>query len=94
MKDKNMTAKKEKGKNYIFLFMAAAILLGLIGSLAGIFIARPYLVNNIYNAPIAGESGASQESLRQANSIIENAKKIIIGQENKVNETISSSRTA
>lgn len=89
-----MTAKKEKKGNNFFLLMAAAIFLSLIGSFVGIIIARPYFVNNIYNASIAGESTASQESLRQANSIIENAKKIIISQENKVNETISSSQNS
>jgi hypothetical protein len=94
MKEKNIAAKREKRMSSIFLLLAAALLFGLAGSFAGIIFARPYFVNNIYNAPIAGESSASQDSLRQANSIIENAKKIIIGQENKINETINSSQNS
>lgn len=94
MKEKNMIVKKENGKISFIILMAGAIIFSLLGSAAGIFIARPYFVNNIYNSPLAGETDSSQSNLRQANSIIENAKKIIISQENKVNETISSSQNS
>lgn len=92
MKDKNMISEKEKRGSSIFLLVVIAIFFGLAGSLAGIIIAKPYLTDNLYSLPIAKEIGTSEDSLRQANLIIENAKKIIVGQENKVNETISSSQ--
>jgi hypothetical protein len=94
MQHKKMAPEKEKRGNNVALIMIGAIVFGLAGGLGGLMIAKPYFVSTVYTAPITTDVDASQNSLRQANTIIENAKKIIVGQENKVNETISSSQNS
>lgn len=94
MKDKKNISEKENKKINIFLLIMIAVIFGAGGAFAGIIIARPYFVNTVYNAPLASGADTSQNSLREANSIIENAKKIIVSQENKVNDTISSSQNS
>jgi hypothetical protein len=83
-----------KNKINIIWVIIIAVFFGLAGGIGAIFIARPYLLENIYNLPPTQGTNNSQDSLRQANLIIENAKKILLEQENKVNATINSSQNS
>jgi hypothetical protein len=95
MKFKNdSTEKKEKQIN-IFLFIIIVIILSLGGGLGGAIFAKPYITNDLYNLiPQNKDVNISQDSLRQANAVIENAKKIIVSQEKKIDETVSSGQNS
>jgi hypothetical protein len=91
---KNMNDNKNKAKIGLVWLIIIAVVLGIGGGVAGSFIAKNYLEPTAVNLPAVTVIDNSQDSLRQANLIIENAKKIIASQENKVNETISSSQNS
>jgi|WetSurMetagenome_2_1015567.scaffolds.fasta_scaffold12602_5 hypothetical protein len=82
-----------KNKINIILVIVIAAFFGLAGGFIAILAVKPYFLENI-NLPLTQEIGNSQDSLRQANAIVENAKKILLEQENKVNSTISSSQNS
>jgi hypothetical protein len=93
MKEKKTHQEKPAAKTSLFLIIVLALIFGLGGGIVAMIVARPYLVQNNYiPAATSTPAESSQDDLRQANSIIENAKKIIAGQENKINDTISSSQ--
>ncbi|MDD5527821.1 MAG: PDZ domain-containing protein [Patescibacteria group bacterium] len=94
MREKNSLIEKRGYHLNIFVIFALALLLGIGGGAAAIIVARPYLSLNISQQPAGGQIDTSQDSLRQANSVIESAKKIIAGQENKINDTISASQNS
>jgi PDZ domain len=93
MKDKNLTPKKNTGLNF-FVIIFLAIIFGLGGGVVAVVVARSYLQPTINISSVTPPTDNSQDSVRQANSIIENAKKIIASQENKINDTISSSQNS
>jgi hypothetical protein len=79
-------------KNNIFLLIIISAIFGLGGGFSGVILAKQY-----FNGPAADYSAPREivfpeEYLRQANLIVENAKKIIVGRENNVNDIISSSQ--
>jgi hypothetical protein len=95
MKEKNLPTEKKIGLKSVISIIILAIIFGLAGGVGAFFIARPYLTQYSNTATVANPVDSSaQENLRQANSVIENAKKIIAGQENKINDTISSSQNS
>jgi hypothetical protein len=95
MKEKKISTENKASKVNILLVIILALIFGLGGGTAVLFFAQPYLVKNNNNLSTAKPiDTSSQDSLRQANSIIENAKKIIASQENKINDTISASQNS
>jgi hypothetical protein len=92
MKEKNSPEKNNRRNFYFFWFLLVALLGGLSGGAAAVIIAGFCLPQNINNFPISQGNNSSPDSLRQANSIIESAKKIIAGQADKINDSISGSR--
>jgi len=93
MKEKKLHQEKQALKVNYFLIIILALLFGLGGGTAAFMIARPYFIQttNIVTAPAPSETAAA-DSLRQANSVIENAKKIVASQANKINDSIASSQ--
>jgi len=93
MKEKKSHQEKQVLKVNYFLIIILALLFGLGGGTAAFMIARPYFIQttNIVTAPAPSETAAA-DSLRQANSVIENAKKIVASQANKINDSIASSQ--
>jgi hypothetical protein len=95
MKLKKLFIEGEKERSNIIWLIFLAAIFGLGGSFAGIILIKPYLASNLYNnLPINKEVDLSQDNLRQVNLIIENAKKIIINQEKKVDETVTSGQNS
>ncbi|MDD4901864.1 MAG: PDZ domain-containing protein [Patescibacteria group bacterium] len=95
MKEINSTLKKKRGNLFLLGVIVLAIIFGWGGGAAALIILRPYLGQNVSPTTLTNQTDtAAQESLRQANSIIENAKKIIAGQENKINDTINSGQNS
>jgi hypothetical protein len=95
MKEKKVSTDNKINNISIFLVIVLALVFGLGGGAAVVFLTQSYLFqdNNDLkaNKPI---DTSSQDSLRQANSLVENAKKIIASQENKINDTISASQNS
>ena len=94
MKEKNSTTEKIIKPLNLVIIIVISIIFGIGGGLAALFAARTYLMPPVVNVPVSTTTDTSQENLRQANTIIENAKKIIAGQENKINDTISSGQNS
>jgi hypothetical protein len=74
-----------------WLIILLAIVFSSIGGLSGAFWAKSYFLSKTFPS-LGNEMSISQDSLRRANLIIENAKKIVVEQDNKVKETTASAR--
>jgi hypothetical protein len=95
MKLKKLFIEGEKERSNLFWLIFLAAIVGFGGSFAGIILIKPYLASDLYsNLPVNKEVDLSQDNLRQVNLIIENAKKIIINQEKKVDETVTSGQNS
>ncbi len=94
MKDKNSSTRQHPKFLLIALLFVCALVFGLIGGAVSVIFLPSYLPPSANQAPVAKPVDNSQDNLRQANAIIENAKKIIAGQENKINDTISSAQNS
>ncbi|HTX86695.1 MAG TPA: PDZ domain-containing protein [Candidatus Nanoarchaeia archaeon] len=94
MIQKNQPAAKSRFNPNIFGVIVIALIFGMGGGAAAVIFARPYLLPVANNSLITASTNGANDSLKQANSIIENAKKIIAGQENTINDTISSGQNS
>jgi S1-C subfamily serine protease len=94
VKEKKVPTEKNRSSLNLIWIIVLALIFGLGGGLASVIVLRPYLTQSANNSPVISQINASQDSLRQANSVIESAKKIIAGQENKINDTISASQNS
>jgi hypothetical protein len=92
MKEKLISSTKLNYSLNLFWVIILSITFGLVGATAAIMIAKPYIVSSADIFPEVTQVANSSGNLRQANSIVENAKKIIASQENKINDTISASQ--
>jgi len=92
MKENKISSAKTNYNFSLFLVIILSLTFGLVGATAAIMIAKPYIVSSPDVLPAVNQADNSSGNLRQANSIIENAKKIIASQENKINDTISASQ--
>jgi hypothetical protein len=95
MKEKKIKPENSAEKINLFWVIVLALIFGVAGGISTLLISRQFIPqpsSNISATPAPVDN--SQDNLRQANSIIENAKKIIAGQENKINDTISSSQNS
>lgn len=92
-KDDNKEITTKKSSTSFVWLVTLAIVFSLGGSLVGAFWAKSLFLSKAF--PLLGnEISVSQDSLRRANLIIENAKKIVVEQDNKVQETIASGRNS
>jgi hypothetical protein len=94
IKEKNFCPAKPGRNSNLFWVVILSIFFSLGGGAAAMMIARPYFIASINVSPVVNQANNSSDNLRQANSIIENAKKIIAGQENKINDTISAGQNS
>lgn len=89
----NNVSEKPKKNSLIWLILLTTFL-GLSSGVAGAFVTKSYSLTNSSFSSLGREISISQDSLRRASLIIENAKKIVIEQDNKVRETVASSRNS
>lgn len=92
-KDEMNNASQEPRQTSLIWLIILATILGLSGGVAGVFITKSYLLTSSFPS-LSKDINISQDSLRRASLIIENAKKIVIEQDNKVSETVASSRNS
>jgi len=86
------STKEETKQSNIILIIILATIFGLGSGATSIFIFKPFVLNELYNTPLSGEINLSQDKIRRANLVIENAKKIIIEQDNRVEGVIGSAK--
>ena len=80
----------EKTNNKIILIVALATIFGMLSGLVGAIIARVYVLEKAFNIPLFGEINLSGDMLGSQRLIIRDAKKVIVEQNTKVQETINS----
>ncbi len=83
-----------KKKNGILFLIILAIIGGMVAGLFGEIITRTYLLKDFYVPYISQEFDLASLNLGRSNLIIRNAKKVVVNQDVKVNETINSVRPA
>ena len=92
----NKTTKKDKEQpgrqSGVILIIILATFFGLGAGMTSTLVMRPFILNEVYNIPFSGEINLSQSKTHRANLVIENAKKIIIEQDTRVNNTINSAK--
>jgi hypothetical protein len=95
MKEKKSSNENNKQKLGLLAVVFLSLIFGIGGGAAVLFFIQPYILqNNLNSLAVSQINSSSQDNLRQANSVIESAKKIIANQENKINDTISSSQNS
>ena len=77
-------------KSGLVLVIVLAVVFGMSAGVVGDLIARVYLLDNNYNIPFYGEVNFSNGNYSGNNIIIRDAKKVVVEQDNKVEETINS----
>lgn len=77
-------------KNSILLIVIIATVFGLAGGIAGGLSARTYLNDSSYDIPFFGEINFSSGNYKGSSLIIRDAKKVIVEQDTKAQETINS----
>lgn len=83
----------EKAKNNsIFLIVLLALVFGLAGGIGGEIISRVFLFQDIYKVPMFGEIDVPENVYSGSNLIIESPRKVIVEQNTKIIETVSSAR--
>ncbi|MCK4540394.1 PDZ domain-containing protein [Candidatus Parcubacteria bacterium] len=80
----------EKTNNKIILIVVLATIFGMLSGLVGAVIARVYVLEKAFNVPLFGEINLSGDMLNSQRLIIRDAKKVIVEQNSKVQETINS----
>jgi len=74
--------------NFTLVIIIIAVIFGLTGGLIASLITRVYLLDNYYNIPFFGEINFSNNN-GQKELIIRDAKKVVVEQNIKINETIN-----
>ncbi|MCX6796503.1 MAG: S1C family serine protease [Candidatus Falkowbacteria bacterium] len=76
--------------NYkLILFIILVFLVGLASSLLGAFVSRSYLLKEAFRIPFFNEVSITEDKLGNSNLIIKDAKKVVIEQDLKVQETFA-----
>ncbi len=81
-----------KKNNNILIVTIIAIVAGLIAGVAGEILTRNYIFKNVYDFPFSNEWNLSRKGINQDNLVIEGAKKIVVEQNERLNQTIASSK--
>ncbi len=81
-----------KKNNNILIVTIIAIVAGLIAGVAGEILTRNYIFKNVYDLPFSNEWNLSTEGINQGNLVIEGAKKIVVEQNERLNQAIASSQ--
>ncbi len=76
-----------------WMMLSLMVLLCLAAGVTGSLLVRAYLPSGQVNS-LSSDLNISRDSLKRANLIIENAKKIVVEQDSKVKETVSSGRNS
>ncbi len=90
--DRGSIEKKFRISPLIWL-ATLTVIISLGSGIFGAFSARSYILNKTFPY-LNNEISISQDSLRRANLIIDNAKKIVVEQDNKAKETTVSARNS
>ncbi|MEA1962645.1 MAG: PDZ domain-containing protein [Patescibacteria group bacterium] len=80
----------EKTNNKIILIVVLATIFGMLSGLVGTVIARVYVLEKAFNVPLVGEINLSGKAIDTQGLVIRGAKKVIVEQNTKVQETIDS----
>ncbi len=81
---------EENKKNGILLIVIIAVVFGLASGVVGELVARVYIFENAFNIPFFGEINLSGNSNGGSNLVIRGAKKVVVEQDVKINETVNS----
>ncbi|MFH1823052.1 MAG: S1C family serine protease, partial [Patescibacteria group bacterium] len=86
-----MEKKKNRKKiNSLILLIILAVIFGLAGGVVGELITRVYILEETYNIPFFGEINFSNGQFSGSNLIIRDPKKVVVEQDMKIAETITS----
>ncbi|MFH1427518.1 MAG: S1C family serine protease [Patescibacteria group bacterium] len=86
-----MEKKKNRKKiNNLILLIVLAVIFGLAGGVVGELITRVYILEETYNIPFFGEINFSNGQFTGSSLIIRDPKKVVVEQDMKVAETITS----
>lgn len=85
-----MKENNENKKNSILIIIIIATIFGLASGIAGELTARTYLIDSSYDIPFFGEINFSNGNYKGSSLIIRDAKKVIVEQDTKAQETINS----
>ncbi len=91
---KNTKELKQKKETSILLLVFLTTIFGLGAGITGTLIMKYSILQDVYDIPFSSEINLTHDKLRNANLVIENAKKIIVEQDEKVYETINSSKNS
>ena len=83
---------EKKQKNSIIIIIALATVFGLFSGVVGELLIRSYLLN--HDIPFFGEIDFSNHNYHNTNLIINDAKKVVVEQDNKIVETINSAKNS
>jgi serine protease Do len=76
-----------KSDKKLFFIILLSIIFGLVGGIFGEIAARVYIFENAFNIPFFGEIDYSKNLNGVSSLIIRDAKKVVVEQDQKVNET-------
>jgi len=84
-----------KNINYkLILLLVLVTVIGMTSGLVGALLARAYLIKETFNFPLFNEVSITGNQLGSSNLIIREPKKVVVEQNVKIQETISSSRNS
>jgi len=79
-----------QGKSNILVIIVLSVIFGLVSGVVGSIYTKSYLMNGVYNIPFFGEIDFSDKITSGPGLIIRDAKKVVVEQNSKVEETINS----
>src|SRR5680860_949417 len=82
--------KKEKRKNTLLPLIFLAVVTGFIAGVTGEIVVRTYLLPDYNSSYFNNEFNLSDPNYNRSNLIIRDAKKVVVNQDVKVEETINS----
>lgn len=86
-----MSNLKNFFRKYRFVFLTTAVLiLGLLGGILGDLLVKPYLIDALFNLSASGNLDFSRGGLDGQRLVIANAKNVIVEQDKKAEETVTS----
>ncbi|MFC1678431.1 S1C family serine protease [Patescibacteria group bacterium] len=78
----------------ITIIVVIAVTLGLVSGMVGALVARVYVLDDIFNIPFYGEIDFSNMNYNSPSVVIRGARKVVVEQDTKVNETIVSTKNS
>jgi hypothetical protein len=82
--------KKQKRKNPLLPLILLAVVAGFVAGVTGEIVVRTYLFPDLNNSYFNNEFNLSDSNYNRSNLIIRDAKKVVVNQDVKVEETINS----